>query len=75
VLNMELDRVGAEKPGPRAREMLDLGDPSIDFVHLAKGLGLHATRAESAEQFCDQLSRALAMPGPTVVEAVVPPLL
>ena len=43
VLNMELDRVGAERPGPRARDMLDLGRPSIDFVHLARGLGLQAS--------------------------------
>jgi acetolactate synthase-1/2/3 large subunit len=75
VLNMELDRVGVEKPGPRAREMLDLGGPAIDFVHLARGLGLPATRAESADQFADQLARALATPGPSVVEALVPPLL
>jgi acetolactate synthase-1/2/3 large subunit len=75
VLNMELDRVGAEAPGPRAREMLDLGRPSIEFVPLARGLGLHAARAETAESFAEELARALATPGPSVVEAVVPPLL
>ena len=75
VLNMELDRVGVEEPGPRARDMLDLGRPAIDFVQLARGLGLHAARAETAEAFTDELARALATPGPSVVEAVVPPLL
>jgi acetolactate synthase I/II/III large subunit len=75
VLNMELDRVGVDEPGPRARDMLDLGRPAIDFVHLARGLGLHAARAETAEAFTDELARALATPGPSVVEAVVPPLL
>jgi acetolactate synthase-1/2/3 large subunit len=75
VLNMELDRVGVETPGPLARRMLDLGDPSIDFVHLARGLGLEATRAESAEEFAEQLAHSLATPGPSVVEAVIPPLL
>ncbi len=75
VLNMELDRVGVETPGPRAREMLDLGRPSIDFVHLATGLGLHAARAETAEEFTDEFARALATPGPSVVEAIVPALL
>jgi acetolactate synthase-1/2/3 large subunit len=75
VLNMELDRVGVDEPGPRARDMLDLGRPPIDFVHLARGLGLHAARAETAEAFTDELARALATPGPSVVEAVVPPLL
>ena len=75
VLNMELDRVGVDGAGPRARDMLDLGRPSIDFVQLARGLGLHAERAETAEQFTDQLARSLATPGPSVVEAVIPPLL
>ena len=75
VLNMELDRVGVDQPGPRARDMLDIGRPDIDFVHLATGLGLHAARAETSEQFNDELARALATPGPSVVEAVVPGLL
>jgi len=75
VLNMELDRVGVDGPGPRAREMLDLGRPDINFVHLANGLGLHAARAETSEQFNDELARAFATPGPSVVEAVVPGLL
>jgi acetolactate synthase-1/2/3 large subunit len=75
VLNMELDRVGAESPGPRARDMLDLRRPDIDFVHLAAGMGLHAARAETAEEFTDELARALATPGPSVVEAVIPSLL
>jgi acetolactate synthase-1/2/3 large subunit len=71
VLNMELDRVGATA-GPRAREMLDLRRPSIDFVHLAEGLGLTATRADTAEAFAEQLAAALATPGPNLVEAVIP---
>ncbi len=75
VLNMELDRVGVDAAGPRARDMLDLGRPSIDFVQLARGMGLHAERADTAEQFTAELARALATPGPSVVEAVVPPLL
>ncbi len=74
VLNMELDRVGADAPGPRAKDMLDLGRPSIDFVALASGLGLHAARAETAESFHEELARALAAPGPSLVEAMVPSL-
>ena len=64
VLNMELDRVGVDEPGPRARDMLDLGRPDIGFVPLAQGLGLHAARATTAEEFADELGRALATPGP-----------
>ena len=59
----------------RAGKRLRTRRPDIDFVHLAQGLGLHAARAETSEQFNDELARALATPGPSVVEAVVPGLL
>src|SRR5207237_8554374 len=72
VLNMELGRVGAEAAGPRAKEMLDIRRPDLDFVSLARGMGVNATRADTADDFNDQLARALATPGPSLVEAVVP---
>ena len=72
VLNMELNRVGAEPPGPRAQEMLDIARPDLDFVSIARGMGVPATRATTAGEFAEQLSRALADPGPALVEAIVP---
>jgi acetolactate synthase-1/2/3 large subunit len=75
ILNMELERVGAGTPGPRARDVLDLKRPDIDFVSLAVGMGLHAVRADTAEGFANALARALATPGPSVVEAVIPGLI
>jgi acetolactate synthase-1/2/3 large subunit len=71
ILNMELQRVGATAGGPRARSMLDLHQPDLDFVALAKGMGVPATRADTAAEFSDQLARALATPGPNLVEAVI----
>jgi acetolactate synthase-1/2/3 large subunit len=75
VLNMELDRVGAEAAGPKAKSLLDLTHPDIDFVALATGLGVPATRATTADELGDQLARALAGPGPAVIEAIVPSIL
>jgi len=71
VLNMELDRVGAES-GPRARELFDLRRPDLDFVSLARGLGVSAERATTAEDVTTLLERALAEPGPHLIEAMVP---
>ncbi len=71
ILNMELHRVGAEAEGPRAKAMLDLSGPDLDFVSLAGGMGVPASRADTAEEFADQLGRALRTPGPSVVEAVL----
>jgi acetolactate synthase-1/2/3 large subunit len=72
VLNMELGRVGAGEAGPRAKAMLDIRRPDLDFVALANGMGVSATRATTAEEFNEQLARALATPGPSLVEAIVP---
>ncbi|HEX4864977.1 MAG TPA: acetolactate synthase large subunit [Acidimicrobiales bacterium] len=71
ILNMELQRVGAAAGGPRARSMLDLHQPELDFVALAAGMGVPATRADTAADFSDQLARALAAPGPNLVEAII----
>lgn len=75
VLNMELARVGAEGGGPKAQDLLDLSRPDIDFVALSQGLGVPATRATTADELSDQLRRALAESGPSLIEAMVPTIL
>jgi acetolactate synthase-1/2/3 large subunit len=74
ILDLELDRVSGGAPGPVASALFDLTRPSIDHVALASGFGVPASRAETAEQLTDQLGRALASPGPHLIDAVVPPL-
>ncbi|MGI8940160.1 MAG: acetolactate synthase large subunit [Iamia sp.] len=72
ILNMELERVGATEPGPTALSMLDLRRPDMDFCALAQGMGVPAERATDAEGFTAALERALALPGPALVEAILP---
>lgn len=72
VLNVELERVGAAHSGPKARSQLDLRAPVLNFAQLAQGMGVHGVRTDSAEDFCKALEYALAMPGPHLIEAVVP---
>jgi acetolactate synthase-1/2/3 large subunit len=72
ILGMELDRVGATAGGPAARRLFDLSQPDIDFAALAGGMGVPASRATTAGELADQLRRALAEPGPHLIEAVVP---
>jgi acetolactate synthase I/II/III large subunit len=71
ILEMELGRVGAGTPGPLAKGMLDIARPDLDFAALARGMGVPATRARTAEEFTDQLERALGEDGPVLVEAVL----
>ncbi|GAA4544083.1 acetolactate synthase large subunit [Amycolatopsis samaneae] len=75
ILRLELQRVGAESGGDRANALLDLSRPDMDFVKIAEGMGVPATRATTAEELSEQLARALAEPGPHLIDAVVPPLL
>ena len=78
ILSMETTRVGAVPAPPEqgtvARDMVDLSRPALDFVALASGMGVPASRATTAEEFAAQFGKALAEPGPHLIEAVVPPL-
>ncbi len=72
VLGIELARTGAGAPGPASSKLLELGNPSIDWVSLAKGLGVPAVRCQTAEAFDAAFARSMAEPGPSLIEAVVP---
>ncbi len=74
VLNMELNRVGADNSGEKAQAMLDLTNPIMDFVALGTGLGVPSTRASTIAEFESQLRDAFATPGPHLIEAIIPPL-
>ena len=58
--------------GSRARALLDLGDPDLDFVRLASGFGVPSQRVDTAEQLTGALERDIAEPGPHLIEAVLP---
>jgi acetolactate synthase I/II/III large subunit len=75
ILNMELERVGARAGGARAKAQLDLADPDLGFVQIANGLGVPAVRPDTADQFAAELERAIAEPGPHLIEARVPSVL
>lgn len=74
ILDVELQRVGAGAAGPAAHAQLDLSSPPLDFVAIAAGMGVSATRAQTCRELAVQLSTALAEPGPHLIEAVVPPV-
>jgi acetolactate synthase-1/2/3 large subunit len=73
ILTMELERTGAPAAGQAALSLLDLSRPGLTFTTLAEGMGVPASRAETAAEFATQLRRALAEPGPHLIEAAVPP--
>ena len=70
ILNFELERVGAGTPGARARSMLNIGNPALDWVSLACGMGVDGVRVDTAEALDAALARMVAEPGPHLVDAV-----
>lgn len=62
ILNIELARVGAGDPGRKAFSMLDLHNPELDWVKLASGMGVEASRATSVEEFANQFDSAMKNP-------------
>ena len=75
ILNVELQRVQADGAGPKAKSQLDLSRPDVDFVSLAKGFGVPSKRVGSAEDLLTELERAIAEPGPHLIEVLVPNVL
>ena len=73
--NMELDRVGAERRGPKAQEMLDLTGPTSTSCRSPRAWACPPPGPTTAEEFTEQLEAALSTPGPHLVEAMLPPTL
>jgi len=71
ILHGEYASVGAGAPGANAQRLFDIQDPALDWTLLARGMGVAAERADSAERFNDLLAAALQQRGPFLIEAVI----
>ncbi len=72
ILNIELQRVGAQNPGPKAMSLLDLGNPDMSWTQIAEGFGVPAVKVTTAEEFDKAFADAMAEKGPRLIEAIVP---
>jgi acetolactate synthase-1/2/3 large subunit len=71
ILNIELPRVGLSDVGARALSMLDLHNPEMNWVQIANGLGVEASRATTAEEFAAQYGSAMKHKGPRLIEVMI----
>ncbi len=70
ILLGEYRGVGAN-PGRTAMDMLDLGNPDLDWVRLANGMGVEAARTETLEGCADLMRQSFAGDAPFVIELVI----
>lgn len=71
ILNIELQRVGAIGAGPKALSMLDLHNPEMNWVKIAEGMGVEASRATTCEEFAAQYASAMSQRGPRLIEVMI----
>lgn len=71
ILDIEMRRTGANGFGQTASGMIDIGRPDLDWISLAKGMGVEATRATTTAEFQEQFRDAIAVKGPRLIEAVL----
>ncbi|MGH1354408.1 MAG: acetolactate synthase large subunit [Thalassovita sp.] len=70
ILQGEMKAVGATM-GNAADELFNLDRPAPDWLSLAKGFGIPATRADTIETLIEQINRANATSGPSLIELVI----
>jgi acetolactate synthase-1/2/3 large subunit len=71
ILQVELARAGVTEPGRKARSLTSLAHPEIEWARIAAGMGVPAVSVETAEALCTHLERALAQPGPNLIEMLI----
>ncbi len=67
ILLGELANVGAN-PGRTALDMMDLGNPDLDWCRIGAGMGVESARAETMEQFNDLMAASTRQSGPFLIE-------
>lgn len=71
ILQGEFNNVGAGAPGQRAKDMLTIGRPDLDWVSLAKGHGIEGARVHTLEALASEIRRSFARSGPGLIEVVL----
>ncbi len=72
ILQMEMGRTGITSYGTKARALTELTKPTIGWTEIAKGLGVPGVTVGTAEDLARELDKALADPGPHLIEMLLP---
>ncbi|MBY0274898.1 acetolactate synthase large subunit [Candidatus Binatia bacterium] len=70
ILDLELSRVSPRADGI-ASSLFDLSPPPIDFVALARGMGVDGVRVETADALVAALEEAFSRRGPYLIDVIL----
>jgi acetolactate synthase-1/2/3 large subunit len=68
ILKAEYANMGAGAPGPQAMAMIDIDRPRIDWLAMARSMGVPAVAVETAEGFHQAMVNSIREQGPTLIE-------
>jgi len=68
ILKAEYANMGAGSPGARALAMIDIDKPRIDWLAMARSMGVPAVAVDTAEAFHKAMVDSTREPGPTLIE-------
>jgi acetolactate synthase-1/2/3 large subunit len=71
ILRTELTNVGVKNPGPRAVDMLSLRRPDLDWVAMAKGMGVPGVRVKTVAELTKAVNNGLRSGGPNLIEVML----
>jgi acetolactate synthase-1/2/3 large subunit len=68
ILKAEFANMGAGAPGPRALSMIDIDRPRIDWLAMARSMGVPARAVDTAEAFHQAMVDSTRERGPSLIE-------
>jgi acetolactate synthase-1/2/3 large subunit len=68
ILKAEYANMGAGTPGPQALAMIDIDRPTIDWVAMAKSMGVPGVSVDNAGDFYREMTRSAEAEGPVLIE-------
>ncbi len=71
ILKHEYAAMGFGAPGPKALEMMEIDKPTIDWVAMAKSMGVPGISVTTAEHFHRALANSVREAGPLLIEVVL----
>lgn len=71
ILRNEMQNVGVSNIGSKASALLDIGEPDINWVSLAKGFGVEAYTAQTMDELSRCMDVGYAVQGPCLIEVVL----
>ena len=71
ILKVELDRAGIKTIGPKTSSLIELDRPDINWVKLAKGMGVPAVSVDTAEALAREFRKALSEAGPHLISMML----